>query len=54
MIDPYNPLVKIGEGSIISAYTTKQEKPISRKIALKIIKWCMNTKNVIARSEFES
>ena len=52
-IGPYRLLQKIGEGGMGVVYEAEQEKPIRRKVALKIIKLGMDTKEVIARFEAE-
>jgi serine/threonine protein kinase len=52
-IGPYKILQKIGEGGCGVVYMAEQEKPIRRRVALKIIKLGMDTKNVIARFEAE-
>lgn len=52
-IGPYKVLQKIGEGGCGGVYMAEQEKPVRRRIALKIIKLGMDTKNVIARFESE-
>ena len=52
-IDKYKLLEKIGEGGMAVVYMAEQEKPIHRKVALKIIKLGMDTKQVIARFEVE-
>jgi hypothetical protein len=40
---------KLGEGGCGTVYQAEQEEPVRRKVALKIIKLGMDTKNVIAR-----
>ncbi len=52
-IGNYKLLQKIGEGGCGVVYMAEQEKPIRRRVALKIIKLGMDTKNVIARFEAE-
>ena len=52
-IGPYKLLQKIGEGGCGAVYMAEQEKPVRRRVALKIIKLGMDTKNVIARFEAE-
>ncbi|MHC4560676.1 MAG: serine/threonine protein kinase, partial [Planctomycetota bacterium] len=53
VIDKYKLLEKIGEGGMAVVYMAEQEKPIHRKVALKIIKLGMDTRQVIARFEAE-
>ncbi len=53
VIGRYKLLEKIGEGGFGVVYMADQTKPISRRIALKIIKLGMDTKEVIARFEAE-
>jgi len=53
VIDKYKLLEKIGEGGMAVVYMAEQENPIRRKVALKIIKLGMDTKQVIARFEAE-
>jgi len=53
VIDRYKLLEKIGEGGMAVVYMAEQERPIRRKVALKIIKVGMDTKQVIARFEAE-
>ncbi|MHC4368881.1 MAG: serine/threonine protein kinase, partial [Planctomycetota bacterium] len=53
VIDRYKLLEKIGEGGMAVVYMAEQREPISRKVALKIIKLGMDTKSVIARFEAE-
>jgi serine/threonine protein kinase/Tfp pilus assembly protein PilF len=52
-IGPYRLLQLIGEGGFGSVFMAEQEKPVSRKVALKIIKLGMDTRAVIARFEAE-
>jgi len=53
MIGPYHLLQKIGEGGMGEVWVAEQHKPIRRKVALKLIKTGMDTKQVIARFESE-
>jgi serine/threonine protein kinase/Tol biopolymer transport system component/tetratricopeptide (TPR) repeat protein len=52
-IGRYKLLEKIGEGGMAVVYMAQQEKPLRRKVALKIIKLGMDTSQVIARFEAE-
>jgi serine/threonine protein kinase len=52
-IEPYKLLQKIGEGGCGVVYMAEQDHPIRRRVALKIIKLGMDSKNVIARFEAE-
>lgn len=52
-IGPYNLLQQIGEGGMGVVYLAEQERPVRRKVALKIIKPGMDTRQVIARFEAE-
>jgi hypothetical protein len=49
----YKLLQKIGEGGCGTVYLAEQEKPVRRKVAFKVIKLGMDTRNVIARFEAE-
>jgi len=49
----YRLLQWIGEGGFGAVYMAEQEEPVRRKVALKIIKLGMDTKQVIARFEAE-
>jgi serine/threonine protein kinase/tetratricopeptide (TPR) repeat protein len=52
-IGPYKLLQLIGEGGFGSVFMAQQEKPVARKVALKIIKLGMDTRQVVARFEQE-
>ncbi len=52
-IGHYKLLQMIGEGGFGAVYMAEQEEPVRRKVALKIIKLGMDTKQVIARFEAE-
>ena len=49
----YKLLQQIGEGGCGVVYMAEQEEPVHRRVALKVIKLGMDTKNVIARFEAE-
>jgi non-specific serine/threonine protein kinase/serine/threonine-protein kinase len=53
VIGPYKLLEQIGEGAMGVVYLAEQEKPVRRRVALKIIKPGMDTAWVIARFESE-
>ena len=53
VIGRYKLLQKIGEGGYGVVYMAEQEQPVRRRVALKVIKLGMDTKNVIARFEAE-
>ncbi len=52
-IGPYKLLQQIGEGGFGTVWMAEQERPVRRRVALKIIKLGMDTKEVIARFEQE-
>jgi serine/threonine protein kinase len=52
-IGPYKLLQEIGRGGFGVVWMAEQEEPIRRRVALKIIKAGMDTKEVIARFEAE-
>ncbi len=52
-IDRYKLLEKIGEGGMAVVYMAEQQRPVRRRVALKVIKLGMDTKQVIARFEAE-
>jgi len=53
IIGRYKLLEQIGEGGFGVVYMAEQQEPIRRRVALKIIKLGMDTKQVIARFEAE-
>jgi serine/threonine protein kinase/tetratricopeptide (TPR) repeat protein len=53
MIGPYKLLQKIGEGGMGTVFMAEQTHPVDRKVALKIIKLGMDSRQVIARFSAE-
>lgn len=53
VIDNYRIIQKLGEGGMGEVYEAEQTEPIRRRVALKIIKVGMDTKQVVARFESE-
>jgi serine/threonine protein kinase/tetratricopeptide (TPR) repeat protein/WD40 repeat protein len=53
IIGPYKLLQQIGEGGMGVVYMAEQEQPVRRRVALKIIKPGMDSRQVIARFEAE-
>ncbi len=53
MTGPYKLLQQIGEGGMAVVYLAAQTQPIQRRVALKIIKPGMDSRQVIARFEAE-
>lgn len=52
-IGPYRLLSILGEGGFSIVYLAEQDKPVKRRVALKVIKPGMDTRQVIARFEAE-
>ena len=52
-IGRYKLLQKIGEGGFGVVYMAEQQEPVVRKVALKVIKLGMDTRQVVARFEAE-
>ena len=52
-IGPYKLLQLIGEGGFGSVFMAEQTEPVKRRVALKVIKKGMDTRQVIARFEQE-
>ena len=53
LIGKYKLLQSIGEGGFGTVWMAEQKEPVKRRVALKIIKLGMDTKQVIARFEAE-
>ena len=53
LIGPYKLMEQIGEGGMGVVYVAEQQHPVKRRVALKIIKPGMDTKEVLARFEAE-
>jgi serine/threonine protein kinase/tetratricopeptide (TPR) repeat protein len=53
VIGPYKLLQQIGEGGMGTVYMAEQTHPVQRKVALKIIRPGMDSRQVIARFEAE-
>jgi len=53
IIGRYKLLEKVGEGGFGVVYVAQQKEPVCRRVALKVIKLGMDTKEVIARFEAE-
>ena len=52
-IGPYKLLQQIGEGGMGSVWMAEQEKPVRRRVALKLIRGDMGSKETVARFEAE-
>lgn len=48
-IGRYHLLQRLGEGGCGVVYMAEQQEPVRRLVALKVIKWGMDTKSIIAR-----
>jgi WD40 repeat protein/serine/threonine protein kinase len=53
VIGPYKLMEQIGEGGMGLVFVAEQQEPIRRKVALKVIKPGMDTRQVVARFEAE-
>src|SRR5580700_4925331 len=53
VIGRYHLLQKIGEGGMGEVWLAEQKEPVRRRVALKLIKAGMDTREVVARFESE-
>jgi WD40 repeat protein/serine/threonine protein kinase len=53
MVGPYKLLEQIGEGGFGVVFMAEQQHPVRRKVALKVLKPGMDTRQVVARFEAE-
>src|SRR5262249_32122518 len=53
VIGPYKLLERIGEGGFGVVFLAEQTQPVRRKVALKVLKPGMDTRQVVARFEAE-
>lgn len=53
VIGPYRLLEQIGEGGFGLVFVAEQQRPVRRKVALKVLKPGMDTRQVVARFEAE-
>jgi len=53
IIGPYKLLEQIGEGGFGVVFMAEQQQPVRRKVALKVLKPGMDTRQVVARIEAE-
>ena len=52
-VGPYRIVRQVGRGGMGVVFEAEQEEPVRRTVALKLIKWGMDTREVIARFESE-
>src|SRR5262245_6439548 len=53
VIGPYTLVEKVGEGGMGAVYVANQSAPVKRRVALKVIKPGMDSREVVARFEME-
>lgn len=53
LIGPYQIVRAIGEGGMGTVYEAEQQRPVRRRVALKVIKLGMDTREVVARFDAE-
>jgi serine/threonine protein kinase/tetratricopeptide (TPR) repeat protein len=52
-IGPYRVLERLGEGAMGEVFLAEQSEPVRRRVAIKVIKFGLSTRDVIARFELE-
>ena len=52
-IGPYRLLDRLGEGGMGTVYLAEQSEPVARKVALKVVKFGFDTRQIIARFDSE-
>ncbi len=52
-LQSFRVLQRLGDGGMGEVYEAEQLEPVRRRVALKVIKWGMDTKEVLARFESE-
>jgi eukaryotic-like serine/threonine-protein kinase len=52
-VGPYRILSRLGEGAMGEVYLAEQESPVRRRVGLKILKFGLATREVVARFELE-
>jgi serine/threonine protein kinase/tetratricopeptide (TPR) repeat protein len=52
-IGPYKLLQQLGEGGMGTVYLAEQQEPVQRRVALKVVKAGMDTRQILARFEQE-
>ena len=53
LVGPYRLLATLGEGGMGVVYEAEQQEPVRRRVALKLVKWGMDTREVLARFDGE-
>ena len=53
VIGPFRVIRRLGEGGMGEVWEAEQQEPVRRRVALKLVKWGMDTEQVLARFEVE-